>query len=191
MTSDFSLTSLALSVGQVHGAIVEAAIRGSLKKDNPPPSMERALAQLQDMVKLPQQDYDKLSRIVALATNKSERPVQETLLQIRRIDEDLRRKPEQAHPLTLAISSIASDSASTALSAPTPRSAGAVTPRPVTTGMSVVAADLLGAVLGGIAGAKAGKDIESTIVGAVGGAILASSAVGGGKPFPVIGVVVE
>ncbi len=189
--SDFSLTSLALSAGQVHGLIVEAALRGAQKNDGSLPPMERALAQLRDMVKLPQQDCDKLSKIVALAMNRSARPVKETLLQIRQIDEELRRKPESVHPLVLAISSIANDSAKTALSALPSTSEGAKTPRQVTKGISVVAADIAGAILGGIAGAKAGKDIETTIVGAVGGAILASSAVGDGKPFPGIGVLVE
>lgn len=189
--SDYSLTSLALSAGQVHGAIVEAAIRGSRKNEGSLPPMERALAQLRDMAKLPQQDYDQLSKIVALAMNRSARPVQETLLQIRRVDEELRRKPEQVHPLALAISSIANDSAKTALAASTPASEGAVTPRTLSKTVNVVLADIAGAILGGIAGAKAGKDIETMVVGAVGGAILASSTVGAGKPFPGIGVIVE
>jgi hypothetical protein len=57
--------------------------------------------------------------------------------------------------------------------------------------VNVVLADVLGAIIGGIAGAKAGKSMEAIIVGAAGGAILASGTVGAGNPFPRIEVLVE
>ena len=193
MSANPDLTALALSVGKVHGAIVEAAVRGSAIKAAPSlPPTTRALARLRDLTKLPQKDYDQLSRIVGLAANENKSPdATASLKQIRQIDEEFQRAPDRVHPLILAISSIASDSAQTALAALTPAATEGRTTRRKEEKVNVVLADVLGAVLGGIAGAKAGKSMEAIIVGAAGGAILASSTVGAGNPFPRIAVLVE
>lgn len=191
MSSDPHLTALASSIGKVHGAIVEAAVRGSrIKPDTPLPSATVALARLRDLAKLPQKDYEQLSRIVGLAQNESRRPAAEALQQLRQIDEEFQRAPERVHPLLLAISGIAGDSAKTAL-ALTPTAPEGRTPRLKQESVNVVLADVLGALLGGIAGAKAGKSMEAIIVGAAGGGILASGTVGAGRPFPRIEVIVE
>jgi hypothetical protein len=190
MKSNLTLTSLAASAGKAHGAVVEGAVRAAKTKGGPSLPLKGALAQLRDAVKLPKRDYDKLDQIVALVTDKPGRPVQETLLQIQQIDEELQGKAERVHPLVLAIASIANDSATTNLAATTPASNGGRTQRSVTRSIKVVAADVAGAVLGGIAGAKVTKEVDIIIAAAIGGAIFASSTVGAGQPFPGIGIAI-
>lgn len=189
MTSTLSLTALAASAGKAHGAIVEAAVRGSKQNGKATViSIEEALTQLGSNVKLGKKDSDKLNEIVAVTTNK--RSASEKLAQIRALDEALQRKPESVHPLVLAISGVANDSAATNLTATAPATNGNKSkgqlnkPTPET---RVFFADVAGAVLGAIAGAKVSKDLDVIVVAAIGGAMYASSTVGAGKPFPSIG----
>lgn len=193
MIADLKLSSLATSFGKVHGAIVEGAIRGSKLTGPYEPPTKRALARLKEITEMPQKDYEKLTQIVDLALGMQAPGNKQTLLRLKQIDEELRAKPDETHPLLLAFSSIANDSATTALKELSSTGDGAnVRKREkhdvVTT---AVGADILGAVIGGIAGGKAGGDLTSVLVGAVGGAIFASSEVGAGRPFPVIVVIVE
>jgi hypothetical protein len=189
MTSTLNLTALAASAGKAHGAIVEAVVRGSKQNGKGTVvSIEEALAQLGSSVKLPKRDFDKLKEIVALCANKHSNA--EKLTQIRALDEALQRKPDSVHPLVLAISGVANDSANTNLTAKVPATNGSKSKgqdsKPVSNA-AVVLADVAGAVLGAIAGAKQTKEIDVLIVCAIGGAMLASSTVGSGQPFPSIG----
>jgi hypothetical protein len=150
--------------------------------------MEKLLGQLRDAAKLPKKDFERLSQIMALATNKSKRPLAETQLEIRQIDEALQHKPAAVHPLVLAISSIANDSATTALAAQKPSTNGNKSKRqlekpPVTTG-AVVAADVAGAIIGGYLAAKAGKHTYVIVATALTAGSIASAEVGSGQPFP-------
>jgi len=189
MTTTSSLASFAAAAGEAHGAVVAAMIRGSRKKTSPaPPPMEKLLAQLRDAAKLPTKDFEQLSQIMALATNKSKRPLAETQLQIRQIDEALQQKPAAVHPLVLAISSIANDSATTALAAQKPSTNGNKNKRQlekpqVTTG-AVLAADVAGAIIGGYLAAKAGKNTYVIVATALTAGSIASAEVGSGQPFP-------
>ena len=190
MKSTISLTSLAASAGTAHGAVVAAASLGSKSKARPGiPPMSKYVAHLRDLANIPQQDFDKLNQIVTLATEKPTRTLSETLSQIRQINKGLQQKPDKVHPLVLAISSIADDSAATASPA---ESGSTKTPRKssVATTIKTVAADVAGAVLGAIAGARVTKEIDIILVAAIGGAMLASAKVGAGEPFPNIGAAI-
>ena len=193
MKSTNTLTSLAASAGKAHGAVVAAAIRGPKSKTRSTiPPMSKYVAHLRDLADIPQQDFDKLNQLIALATEKPIRTVSETLSQIRQINKGLQQKPDKVHPLVLAISSIVDDSAATASPA---ESGGTKTPRKssVTTTIKTVAADAAGAILGALAGAQLSKDAEVVMLAAIGGAMVASSAIASGQPFPNIGaaIVVE
>jgi len=189
MTSTLSPNALAASAGKAHGAIVEAIVRGAKQNGRATTStMEEALAQLGSGVKLAKKDFDQLQAIVALCTNK--RPNAEKLAEIRAFDETLQRKPEAVHPLVLTISGIANDSATTNLRPKTPATNGSKSKGQVNKPVSdaaVVFADVAGAVLGAIAGAKQTKEIDVIVVCASGGAMFASATVGSGQPFPSIG----
>jgi hypothetical protein len=180
-----------MASGKAHGAIVAAIVSGSKKKPRTtPPPMDKALAQLRTAAKLSKADFTQLTQIVALATNKPVGTGPETLHQIRAFDEALQRQPASAHPLVLAVSSIANDSATTALEKATStngnKSKGQVSK--FVDQVKVVAADVAGAILGAIAGAKKTKDVDVIVAAAVGGAIFASATVGSGQPFPNIDV---
>jgi len=189
MTSQSSLTSLAAAAGEIHGAVVAAIVRGSGKKArlNPPP-LEKLLAQLRDAAKLSKEDFEKLSQIVDLAKNKPAR-IAESQLQIRQIDEALQRKPAAVHPLVLAISGIANDSAKTALAAQTQSTNGNKGTRKMkkeeqVAVPNVLLSDVAGAVIGGYLAAKAGLSGYQIVVTAVVAGSVASSEVGSGQPFP-------
>ena len=192
MASTSSLTSFAAAAGEAHGVMVAAIIRGSRGKARAtPPPLERPLAQLRESAKLPVKDFEKLSQIVALATNKSKLSLAETQAQIRQIDEELQRKPAAVHPLVLALSSIANDSATTTLAAQKPATNGNKSKKqldkpttPVVTGTGVVLADVAGAVIGGYLAAKAGKSYNIMILTAITAASIASGAIAGGEEFP-------
>lgn len=189
MTSQSNLTSLAAAAGEIHGAVVAAIVRGSGKKArSTPPPMEKPLAQLREAAKLSKEDFEKLSEIVALAKNKPAL-LAETQLKIRQIDEALQRKPAAVHPLVLAISSIANDSATTALAAQTPPTNGNKSKRQLikheqAPTMNVLFADVAGAVIGGYLGAKAGLSTYQIVVTVLACGSIASSEVGSGQPFP-------
>ena len=190
-----NLSSLAMSFGKVHGTIVEAFVRGSKMPGPHEPSTELALTRLNEIAKLPPEDFEKVNQIVDLAMGMAAPGDKEALVKLQQIDAELRGKPDNVHPVLLAISSIANDSATTALAGLSNAADGATARSSkqqhdvVTT---VVGADVLGAIVGGYVGGKAtGGSLDGILVGALGGAILASGEVGAGRPFPVIGVIVE
>jgi hypothetical protein len=189
MTSASSLTSLAATAGEIHGAVVASIIRGSKQKPrSTPPPMEKLLTQLRNAAKLSKEDFEKLNQIVDLAKSKPAR-LEETQLELRQIDEALQRKPASVHPLVLTISGIANDSATTALAAQKPSTNGNKGTRqlkkeeqvPVP---NVLISDVAGALIGGYLAAKRGlSDYEIVITAVVAGSV-ASSEVGSGNPFP-------
>lgn len=193
MDSNLDLSSLAIAFGKVHGTIVESFVRGSKMPGPHEPPTKLVLTQLNEMAKLPPEDYEKINQIVDLALGMAAPGDKETLVKLQQIDRELRGKPDHVHPVLLAISSIANDSATTSLADLSNTADGATARKReqqevVTT---VVGADVLGALVGGVVGGRATGSIEGILVGALGGAILASGEVGAGRPFPVIGVIVE
>jgi len=189
MTGTANLTSLATTAGRAHGVLVGSLLRGSRKpaRSTAPP-MDKPLAELRDAAGISKQDFEQLAQIVRLANTKPTKTQPDPLQQIRDLDEALQRKAKSVHPLVLAISSIASDSASTALKAKAPATNGTKSKRQDSKSVSlgaVVVADIAGAVLGGIAMSKVSNDTVDIMIGAAIGAVFSSQQVAGGHPFPV------
>jgi hypothetical protein len=187
MASTASLTELAASAGEAHNFIVQSLLRGSKTKTRrTPPAADKVLAQLRDAAKLSKKDADQLSQIVTLATGKSARPLAERLAEIQQIDATLQRKTTAVDPLVLTISSIANDSATTAMAMPAPRKNGKskVLVKELIDGAAVVGADVLGALIGGALAIKAGKSKNVVVQVAVALGSAASASVRDGDGFP-------
>ena len=188
MASTASLTELAASAGEAHNFIVQSLLRGSKTKTRrTPPAADKVLAQLRDAAKLSKKDSDQLSQIVTLATGKSTRPLAERAAEIQQIDATLQRKAAAVDPLVLAISSIANDSATTALAMPAPGKNGhksKVLVKELIDGAAVVGADVLGALIGGALAIKAGKSKNVVVQVAVALGSAASASVRDGDGFP-------